>query len=362
MNQTLSQRQLNRALLARQGLLERKRVPALEMIEALVGMQSQAPQAPYIGLWSRIAEFEPGELDELMTTRQVVRLTMMRGTVHLVSAKDCIALRPVIDPVILRIFLVGRKPINLDLEQVKLTTMELLAGGPLPAAEISARLAKRHPAHTSTDLLFAAHCVTAMVQIPPRGLWKQSGQPINISAESWIGQPLVDDADPEPLLRRYLSAFGPATIRDMQSWSGLQRLRESVEAMRPTLRTFHDEKGQELFDVPDGLLPDPATPAPVRIIAEFDNLVLGHADRTRVIDDEHRPAVVTINGQVRSTYLIDGYVAGMTKLTRAKNVATLTITPFVRLSTRDRAGLLAEADRLLQFAEPDATSNQIILG
>lgn len=330
------------------------------MIEALVGMQSQSPQSPYIGLWSRIAGFEPSELDELMTTRQTVRLTMMRGTVHLVSARDCIAFRPMIDPVILQTFLVGRKPKDLDLDQVKQATAELLAEGPLPAAEISARLAERYPAHTGSDLLFAANCMTAMVQIPPRGLWKRSGHPINASAESWIGQALADDADPEPLLHRYLTAFGPATIADMQSWSRLRRLREPVEAMRPTLRIFHNEKGQELFDVPDGLLPDPATPAPVRIIAEFDNLVLGHADRTRVIDDEHRPAVVTINGQVRSTYLIDGYVAGMTKLTRVKDVATLTITPFVRLSTRDRAGLLAEAERLLQFAEPDAISNQII--
>jgi hypothetical protein len=156
------------------------------------------------------------------------------------------------------------------------------------------------------------------------------------------------------MVARYLGAFGPASVADVQTWSGLTRLGEVVDRLRPGLRTFRDEQGRELFDLPDAPRPDPGTPAPVRLVAEFDNLILSHADRTRVISDLGRQRIATPNGVFPGTVLVDGFAAGMWRITRSRGSAVLTIEPFGPLPDADRDAVTAEARRLLVFAAPEA--------
>ncbi|WNZ61041.1 winged helix DNA-binding domain-containing protein [Myxococcus sp. MxC21-1] len=173
------------------------------------------------------------------------------------------------------------------------------------------------------------------------------------TAESWLGQRFEPAAPPDALVMRYLAAFGPASARDLQAWSGLSRMGAVLERLRPELRAYRDEHGVELFDIPNARRPDPDTPAPVRFLSEFDSVLLAHADRTRIISDAARKRVFTLNGIVRATILVDGFVRGTWRIERARGTATLCITPFARLSREDRAALSDEGGRLLAFAAAD---------
>jgi len=198
-----------------------------------------------------------------------------------------------------------------------------------------------------------------LVQVPPRAVWGAAGQAAHTSAESWLGGSLEASPRQEHLVTRYLAAFGPATVMDMQAWSGLTRLREAVERLRPGLRTFRDEQGAELFDLPDAPRPDPGVPAPVRLVAEFDNLILSHADRARIIGEGSRKRIFTRNGIFPGTVLVDGFVVGMWRLARSRGAATLIIEMFEPLGERDRDAIIAEGGRLLAFAAPDAPAHDI---
>ncbi len=356
--EALGLRALNRATLERQMLLGRHELPALEAIEHLVGMQAQAPYPPYVGLWTRLDGFRPDGLARLIEERRAVRIALMRNTVHLVSARDCLRLRPLVQPVLdrgLRANRADREGIEgVDLEALVAAGRALLGERPRTARELGELLGERWPERDPSSLARAVRHLVPLVQVPPRGVWGKSGHPTHATAEAWLGRPLDPDPSPEEMVGRYLGAFGPATVKDAQAWSGLTRLGEACERLRPRLSTFWDERGRELFDLPEAPRPDPDTPAPPRFLPEFDNLILSHADRARVIADEHRKAISSRNGMVPATILVDGFVSGTWKAERTRGRATLVIEPFEPLPKEDRDALAEEGERLLRFlAEPE---------
>ena len=355
----LGKRELNRALLARQLLLERSGRGVIEIVEHLVGLQAQAPFPPYYGLWSRIDGFRPDDLATLINDRGVVRIALMRGTIHLVSARDCLPLRQLVQPVLDRTFRTnhGKRLPGVDLAMLAMAGRELVETEPMTFGKLGDALAKRWPDHPPADLAQGVRALVPLVQVPPRAVWGRAGRSLHTSAEAWLG--LASAAGPaasvEDLVTRYLAAFGPATVRDVQAWSGLTGLRAVVDALRPSLVMFRDERGAELFDLPEAPRPSGDTPAPVRLVAEFDNLVLSHADRTRIVSEEDRNRLYTINGIFPGTVLIDGFVAGIWRLSTARGAATLTMDMWQRPSKAARAAVEAEAGRLLAFAAPGDT-------
>ena len=359
----LTTRALNRALLARQLLLERSPLPALDVIECLAGMQAQAPYAPYVGLWSRVAGFTYADLADLLENRRVVRIALMRNTVHLVSAADCLAWRPLVQAMIERGHLSNWGPRLVGVDDVALAraARELLSERPLSAAELGPLLAERLPGWEPEALAMHARAVVPLVQTPPRGVWGKGGPPRLAPAEAWLDRSPGSSADAaalDSMVTRYLGAFGPASIADVQLWSGLTRLTPVLERLRPGLLSFRDERGVELFDLPDAPRPDPETPAPVRFVPEYDNLLLSHADRSRVISDDQRSSLFTRGG-----LLVDGFVRGSWWLYgRASKAAKLDIELFGPLSKRGRRSVEAEARRLTAFMSPDACEPELVFG
>jgi hypothetical protein len=353
----LTQRALNRATLARQFLLERQHMPALATIEHLVGMQAQAPNSSYVGLWTRLSGFQHAELAQLISGRGAVRVTLMRGTIHLVSARDCLALRPLMQPMLARLFSSSpfrRNVVGVDLEELFELGRALLEEQPRSRAELSPLLAKRWPNHDAESLAYALSYLLPLVQVPPRGIWGSSGPATWTTVEAWLGRELDPTPSLSSMVLRYLAAFGPASVMDIQAWSGLTRLSEVVEQLRPQLRSFHDEQDAELFDLPDAPRPDPDTPALPRFLPEYDNILLSHADRSRVISDGRNPPLYPGNGGVLGTILIDGFFRATWKISQQKGSAALTIEPFAPLSAIDRDALDEEGARLLAFVAGDA--------
>lgn len=366
MGDVLTTRELNRATLARQHLLERTDAPVVDVVEHLIGLQAQAPLPPYYGLWSRIEGFRPDDLAGPLLDRSVVRIAVMRGTVHLVSARDCLPLRAAVQPLLERQLRgsTAYRPglVDLDLDAVAGAAREIVDDEPRTSKNLGIELGKRWPDWDPEAMAFAARALLPLVQVPPRGVWGRSGQPTLTTAQAWLGRDGAAAYPLDGLVERYLAAFGPASVADMQTWSGLTGLRAVVEAMRPRLRPFRDERGRELFDLPDAPRPAADTPAPVRLAAEFDNLILSHDDRTRVLSDEDRArAFGSGNGVIPGTVLVDGFVAGTWRLERRRGTATVTLTPYRRWRKRDAAAVEREANRLLAFAAPDAEAPSVQL-
>jgi len=365
---TLNLRALNRALLARQMLLRPAPLPAgpgraeavIGMVEHLAGLQAQAPFPPYFGLWSRLAGFQPADLAELLVSRQVVRIALMRSTIHLVSARDCLTFRPLVQPMLDRSLpaIFGTQFAGLDAAALAAAGRALVDAQPRTFSELGGLLSPAWPGHAPTALAQGIRVLVPLVQVPPRAVSGAAGQARHTSAESWLARPLDPSPSVDVLVTRYLAAFGPATVADVQAWSGLTRLGEVVDRLRPGLRTFRDERGRELFDLPDAPRPGPDTPAPVRLVAEFDNLILSHADRARVVSDGNRLRLYTRNGIFPGTVLHDGFVAGMWRLTRSRRTAVLTVELFGSVPSRDRDAIGDEARRLLGFAA-DGDSHEI---
>jgi hypothetical protein len=360
----LSSRQLNRALLARQGLLERSLMQVTDALEHLVGMQSQVPSDPYIGLWSRLEKFATDELSGMMQDRAAVRASLMRGTIHLVTVADYLMLQPVMRVLHERVFPRTDQGKRLDptcVPEILEAAREMLAETPLSMKALGVRLAERWSDCDPGGMAQAVRFLLPLVQVTPRGIWGASYGATWALAEQWIGRPVPDNPTPDAVLLRYLAAFGPATVADMQAWSGLQGLRAAVERMRPHLCVFRNEKGQELFDVPGAPLPDPETPAPVRFLPGFGNVLLSHADRTRIVAEEHRKAIGSRNGLFLATVLVDGFVAGTWGIEKTKESATLRIVPFVTLSPGDHDAIRAEGERLLSFLA-GGLSHEVVIG
>ena len=360
----LGPRELNRATLERQMLLRRRELPALDAIEHLVGMQAQAPSPPYIGLWTRLEDFRPDELGRLILERRAVRIALMRNTVHLVSGRDCLALRPLVQPVLDRTLYSTRANRahleGVDTEALVAAGRALLEERPRTAKQLGELLQEQWPERDPTSLARAIRHLLPLVQVPPRGVWGKSGPAAHTTAESWLGSPLNPAPSIEDAVLRYLGAFGPATVKDVQTWSGLTRLGEVIERFRPRLRTFRDEHGKELFDLPDAPLPDPDTLAPPRFLPEFDNLILSHADRTRFIAEEYRKAFASRNGMVPAAFLVDGFVQGTWKTERSRGRASLEIKPFESLAKVDRDALAEEGEILLSFTGAESSEIRFV--
>ena len=364
MNDVLTVKALNRATLARQMLLAREKEAALEAIERLAGMQAQVPRPPFIGLWTRLQRFSPADLTRLVHDRKVVRATMMRATLHLVSTKDYLALRPALQPMLsgaMQAVLKDRAR-GLDLDALAAAARACLDERPRTFDEIRGVLRAAWPKADERAMGYAVRTHLPLVQVPTDTLWGWPAAACFAAAETWIGQPMGGPEDARTLVLRYLAAFGPATVADAQAWAALRGLKETFEALRPKLRVFRDEKGRELFDLPKAPRPPADRPAPVRFLPEFDNLLLAHADRTRVISDADRPKVVTANLRVLATFLVDGVVAGTWRIERRKAAATLMLDPFRPLSRKDRADLTTEGTALARFVEGDAESFAVRLG
>jgi hypothetical protein len=316
----LSQRALNRALLARQHLLRRRKASAADEIEHLAGMQAQVPNSPYVGLWTRLEGFQPDELADLINTRRAVRLGLMRNTIHLVTARDALAQRPLYQPLFDRAWRTthfGRNLAGIDIRAVIATANALMEEKPRTFSELGSLLQPHWPDRDATSLAYAIRYLVPIVQVPPRGIWGKSAQPTWTSTDLWLGRQLNAKPSIDKLIPRYLAAFGPASVADMSGWSGLTGLGAVFERLRPQFRTFRDERGRELFDVPDGSLPDPKTPAPPRFL--------------------------------HGTWIIK----------RQRDAATLTIEPLRRLTATDRKAVAQEGERLLDFAASEAPKRDV---
>jgi hypothetical protein len=361
--EVLPRRARNRALLARQLLLGRVRRPVAETVEHLVGLQAQAPLPPYLALWSRLEAFDPAELGRLLTERAAVRMTLMRGTVHLVSVRDAVLLRPLVQGVIERGFAgtFGRRVGRLDPDDLDHAVRELLADGPQTAVELGRRLVARGLGDDAEALGIAARVHVPLVQVPPRGVWGAGGQARYATLFSWTGAELDEDASLDELVLRYLRAFGPASARDVQTWSGRTRLGPVLERLRPQLAVFADEEGRELFDLPGAPRPDPATPAPVRLLGEFDNVLLSHADRRHVVPEGFPSEAMLGHGRRVQHVLVDGMLRATWWLEQDGTAsATLGVRPHGELTAAEHAEVTAEAERALELLASGVGDRRVV--
>ncbi|MET9440420.1 winged helix DNA-binding domain-containing protein [Streptomyces sp. NPDC006610] len=344
----LGPRALNRATLDRQLLLRRSALSAPAAVEHLVGLQAQEVKPPYAALAARLDGFAPDRLAGPLERREAVRIVTLRSTIHLHTAEDALALRPLVQPVVLRELRNFREGLaGVDLDRLAARARELVEEEPRTMRQLRDALGAEWPDADPASLAVAARCTLPLVQVTPRGIWGRGGQVALTTVERWLGRPAPPAADVEDVVRRYLAAFGPASVKDMQVWCGLTRLRAAFEGLRPRLAVFRDENGVELFDLPDAPRPDPDTPAPPRFLPEFDNLLLSHADRTRVLPARHRGRTWRVNTFHRPL-LVDGFVAGVWRLTED----ALVVEEFDALTGAQRAAVAGEGERMLEVLAP----------
>ena len=325
-------------------------------------MQAQVPGNPYIALWSRLEEFQPEELSRLIADRLAVRTSLMRATIHLVTARDCLALRPVMQSVLERTFAssaFARNVAGVDLDALLAAGRSLLEERPRSRAELGPLLAERWSGYDADSLAATIGFLVPVVQVPPRGLWGKSGPARLTTVEAWLERPLHLDPTPDEVLLRYLAAFGPATVADIRIWSRLTELRTVIERLRPRLITFRDDRGRELFDLPDAPRPDPETPAPPRFLPEYDNILLSHDDRSRIIRDNRGLPMPAGRGGELGSLLVDGFLGGMWRITRQRGKAMLVIEAGGSWTRADQATVVDEGERLLAFVASDTRDQDI---
>lgn len=359
----LSLRALNRATLSRQMLLRREKVSPVAALERLVALQAQLARPPFIGLWSRIEGFRREDLVRAVGKRQVVRGTMMRATLHLLSRRDYLAFRPVLQSALSKgaVSVLGRRAGGIAFDEVVAAARACFEEGPRTFAALRDRMKKLYPRLDERAIGHVVRLQLPLIQTPGDGApWAYPGVADFAVAESWLGARLKEGDRPHELALRYFAAFGPASPQDLQSWTGIAAATSVVEELRPRLRTFRDERGKELFDVKEGPLPAEDEDAPARFLPEFDNVLLGYSERARIISDEHRRLIFTKNLLVPATFLVDGFVAGKWVVERKRNAARLLVRPFGTLAKRSREALAEEGERLLQFVEADAATRSVV--
>lgn len=339
---------LNRTLLDRQFLLDRVDRSPRWMTEHLIGLQAQVTLPPYVGLWSRLRDFDPAALTELIETRQLVRIVVMRGTIHLLSAADCLELRPLTQEVLTRT-LQGAdfgKRVPADLrDDIAANAREILSGATVTNTELGRTLADRFPGYRPGDLANTARVLLPLVQVPPRGLWKRSGGPTYALAPDWLGAPLAARPDFGEVVRRYLRAFGPATAADINTWCGRTGIAAMLEELDEELVRYQDESGRTLFDLAVLPLADPGLPAPVRLLGQYDNVFLSHKDRSRIFDEAYRSWWMGANGVAGAAVLVDGFLEGLWRVVDGHVVTEM----FRTLSRVEQRELDAEVERLEVF-------------
>ncbi|MFI0235337.1 winged helix DNA-binding domain-containing protein [Streptomyces sp. NPDC016845] len=353
----MTARALGRATLERQLLLRRAPMDVTDAVAHLVGLQAQEVRPPYVTLAARLTGFTPAALSAALEERRAARLVTMRSTIHLHTADDCMTLRPLVQPARERELRTFRKGlVGVDLARLAALTREYVEAEPRTPKELRELLLKQWPDADPQSLSTAARCLLPLVQVTPRGLWRRGGAVRLTTAEHWLGRPAPDAApEADATVLRYLGAFGPASVRDFQQWAGLTRTKEVFERLRPQLMTFRDEQGVELFDLPDAPRPDEDVPAPPRLLAEFDNLLLSHADRTRVVREADRGR--TWQGNIAyATFLLDGMLAGLWSLKEdAAHGSRLVLEPFRELAPAQREELVAEAEHTAAALEAPGT-------
>lgn len=354
----LSDRQLNRATLARQLLLDRHKMPVVKAIEQVLALQAQVPRPPHVGLWSRLHGFEREQLLAPLHSRALVRATSMRGTIHIMSARDFLAFRGALQPSLTAGWksVAGKAPVP-PIEKLMASGRRVLGTEGRTFTHIRAELVKQFPKSHDRVMGYAVRTHLPLVQVPTReDPW---GFPVDAAfalADGWLKKPVGDGAGPSALILRYLAAFGPATASDIQTWTGLRAVAELIAPVRSKLVTFKDERGRELFDLPKAPRPDAGTKAPVRFLPEYDSVMIAHSDRSRIVDDKFRKVLITKNLIVPATFLVDGRIAGTWKLESKKAAMTVVLAPFVSLTKSVRQELEEEGEALARFVEPNATS------
>jgi hypothetical protein len=340
----LSLRDLNRTLLARQHLLERTAMPALAMVEHLVGLQAQENLPPYLSLAARIEGFAPRELSDALEAGHAVRFLTMRGTIHVLVPEDALTLRPWVQPALDQVSMsnqISRPARDVPTAALAAAAGRLLAGGPLPVRELEQGLAETFPDVPSKALVHAARERVPLVQVPPRGLWKRSGGVVYQTVENHLGRPTAE-VDVRELVRRYLRAFGPASAADMTTWSRVTRLGPVFTSMADELDVLECEDGRRRYDVPGAAYVGGDAHAPVRLLGAYDNVFLSHAKREHVVPPEHGPRWMGTNGGIGNTVFVDGFMAGLWWWRDGQVVTDL----FRRLTKAERVELADEVDRV----------------
>ena len=355
---TLTLREINRATLARQMLLARERWGPLEAIERLVAIQAQLARPPFIGLWTRLDPFDRAGLKRLFLDRAVVRATFLRGTIHVVSAADFVALRGVVQPALeasMRGILKDRLA-GLDLPDLARRAARVLAKRPQTFEELRDAFKREDPSADERAMGYAVRMLVPLVQVPDEDAgWAFPARACFAPADRWLGRKVPTRASaPDALLFRYLAAYGPATARDFQAWAGLapDAVREAISRVRPKLLAFRDEGRRELFDLPDAPRPGADAAAPVRFVPDYDNLITTRGDE-RFVAKRDRPRVFLPNLRIAPTVLVDGFVAGTWTLEAKRKTATVTIAAFGPMTRKVRNEVEHEAEALARFAEPD---------
>jgi hypothetical protein len=357
----LTLRALNRTTLARQLLLKRERFTVVRAVERVAGLQAQIPRPPFIGLWSRIDGFRRDDLVRAIDRREIVRGTLMRATIHLVSRTDFIEWRPTVQPVLTRLMnsVLGKVLHKFDLDQIVAAARSRFDREACTFAELRKHLSEEFPGTNEQAMGLIVRMLLPLIQTPQAGQpWAYHAAADFAVARSWLGEDVPITGRSDRLAIRYLAAFGPATGQDFQIWSGLPAGRAVLDALRPKLRVSRDEDGRELFDLPRAPLTDPDEDAPVRFLPEYDNVLLAHADRRRIVPGDLRKHLFTRNLVIPAAFLVDGFVAGLWMVERKAKGKTrhvrLVLKPFRKLDKRGRVALADEGERLMRFVEPDA--------
>lgn len=350
-------RQWNRTLLQRQHLLERVDEDVLDVLDRCVGLQSQDPKAAFYGLWSRIRDFNPADLDELMTEREVIRMALLRSTVFLMDAEDARWVRPLAQASLMGDLQAGHlKQIgDADKDDVAAFGRELLSGTELSVKDLKVALAQRWPDAQASSLVTVVRCLVPLVQVPPRGTWNGAATTTYSLYDDWCGageSAVSGEEAIKDLIRLYLRGFGPSSIKGIQAWARMTRLRPIVEAMEADweLGKIEGPDGEELFDIEGMALADETVDAPARLLAPFDNIVLAQAaDRRRVVDAEIFKKLLTPNGRSPGFVLVDGRVAGIWNPRKDGKSTTVDIDYFGKVAARDQRAVEAERENLTEF-------------